>query len=139
MTATSNGDRAAEHHVEEMELHLAQLRQRSEMLGRLAQQANQRAKQARDRPRQACNHAEEAREIQATLARVQHELDGLRVAMQTRGVIEQAKGMLMLEHKCSDGEAFEMLVRLSQTSHRKLFEVATTLVATWSGAQHANT
>ena len=50
-------------------------------------------------------------------------------AMQSRAVIEQAKGILMAQRRCSPDEAFEVLVRLSQETHRKLREIAETLVA----------
>ena len=50
-------------------------------------------------------------------------------AMKSRAVIEQAKGMLMSSHNCSADEAFQILTRLSQNSHRKLRDVAAALVA----------
>jgi len=55
-------------------------------------------------------------------------------AMQSRAVIEQAKGVLMAVHNCSADAAFERLVRLSQNSNRKLRAVADEIVATASGA-----
>lgn len=63
---------------------------------------------------------------------IEDELAGLRTAMATRAVIEQAKGMLMLQRHCQADEAFKVLVELSQTSHRKLHDVAEMLVSTWS-------
>ncbi len=48
--------------------------------------------------------------------------------MQSRAVIEQAKGVLMGSRRCSDQEAFDLLVQLSQTSNRKLRDVAQALV-----------
>jgi GAF domain-containing protein len=50
-------------------------------------------------------------------------------AMASRAVIEQAKGILMAERHCSADAAFEVLVRLSQETHRKLRELAEALVA----------
>jgi len=50
-------------------------------------------------------------------------------AMESRAVIEQAKGILMAQRHCSADEAFEVLVRLSQETHRKLRELAEALVA----------
>jgi len=70
--------------------------------------------------------------MRAALDAVEHELEGLRTAMSSRAVIEQAKGMLMLHHQCDDDAAFHALVKLSQTSHRKLVEVAEVLVREWS-------
>jgi GAF domain-containing protein len=53
----------------------------------------------------------------------------LRVALQSRAVIEQAKGVLMERHRCTADEAFHLLVAESQRRHRKLRELATELVA----------
>jgi GAF domain-containing protein len=52
----------------------------------------------------------------------------LQAAMQSRAVIEQAKGILMGERRCNADEAFNILVRLSQETNRKLREVAEALV-----------
>jgi transcriptional regulator with GAF, ATPase, and Fis domain len=49
-------------------------------------------------------------------------------AMESRAVIEQAKGILISEHHCSPDKAFQLLVRMSQETHRKLREVAESLV-----------
>ena len=53
----------------------------------------------------------------------------LQQAMQSRAVIEQAKGILMGQRRCGSQEAFDLLVRLSQQSNRKLRDVAEALVA----------
>ncbi|MGY1779910.1 ANTAR domain-containing protein [Geodermatophilus sp. SYSU D01036] len=53
----------------------------------------------------------------------------LRRAMQSRAVIEQAKGVLMGRHGCTGDEAFAMLASQSQRRNRKLREVAAELVA----------
>jgi len=52
----------------------------------------------------------------------------MRTAMQTRSVIEQAKGILMERHGYSDYTVFKTLSRLSQRSNRKLRDVATAIV-----------
>jgi GAF domain-containing protein len=49
-------------------------------------------------------------------------------AMKSRAVIEQAKGIIMAERRCSPDEAFAILGRLSQDSNRKLRDVANALV-----------
>ena len=54
--------------------------------------------------------------------------DNLVVAMQPRAVIEQAKGVLRAQRLCSADEAFDVLVRLSQDSNRKLRDVAAALL-----------
>lgn len=48
--------------------------------------------------------------------------------MQSRAVIEQAKGIIMGQRRCSADEAFAILARVSQDSNRKLREVAESLV-----------
>jgi GAF domain-containing protein len=52
----------------------------------------------------------------------------LRQAMQSRAVIEQAKGILMGQRRCTSQEAFDILVTLSQGANRKLRDVAQALV-----------
>jgi AmiR/NasT family two-component response regulator len=54
----------------------------------------------------------------------------LATAMQSRAVIDQAKGILMAERRCSPQEAFDLLVGASQRSNRKLRDVAQALVDT---------
>jgi GAF domain-containing protein len=52
----------------------------------------------------------------------------LQSAMESRAVIEQAKGMLMAQNACDANGAFDLLVRLSQQSNRKLRDVAQAVV-----------
>lgn len=52
----------------------------------------------------------------------------LQEAMPARAVIEQAKGVLMGQRRCTADEAFQLLVDLSQRSNRKLRDVAKALV-----------
>ncbi len=52
----------------------------------------------------------------------------LETALESRGVIEQAKGILMAREGCDSETAFDILRRASQRENRKLYEVATTLV-----------
>ena len=59
----------------------------------------------------------------ATLA--QH----LQAAMDSRAVIEQAKGIIMGERRCTPDEAFAVLTRTSQDTNRKVRDVAAALVA----------
>jgi GAF domain-containing protein len=56
---------------------------------------------------------------------VQH----LERALQSRAVIEQAKGVLMAVHTCSAENAFDMLVEQSQRTNTKLRDVAAKLLA----------
>jgi GAF domain-containing protein len=53
----------------------------------------------------------------------------LRTALQSRAVIEQAKGVLMERYRCSADEAFQLLVDRSQQAGRKLRTIAGELVA----------
>ena len=85
-----------------------------------ASQAARDRKLARDRVTRLRHNLDEAR----------HEIAGLRTAMETRGVIEQAKGMIMAAVKVDADTAFEMLVRRSQTTHEKLVVVARDVVET---------
>jgi AmiR/NasT family two-component response regulator len=48
--------------------------------------------------------------------------------MQSRAVIEQAKGILIARNCCTPEEAFEMLVRLSQHRNIKLRDLARIIV-----------
>ncbi|MFC4019942.1 ANTAR domain-containing protein [Micromonospora sp. GCM10011542] len=66
-------------------------------------------------------------ESTATLARQ------MQSAMESRAVIEQAKGIIMGERRCSAEEAFALLSKLSQDSNRKLREVAAALVERAAG------
>ena len=54
--------------------------------------------------------------------------EDLQNAMRSRAVIEQAKGILMGQRRCTAEEAFDILVRVSQQTNRKLREVAEALV-----------
>jgi GAF domain-containing protein len=61
-------------------------------------------------------------ETNATLA------DNMRQAMDSRSVIEQAKGILMARYQCSATGAFDILTRQSQNTNRKLKELAADIV-----------
>jgi GAF domain-containing protein len=53
----------------------------------------------------------------------------MQAAMESRAVIEQAKGIIMGERRCSADEAFRILTKVSQDSNRRLRDVAAALVA----------
>jgi GAF domain-containing protein len=56
-------------------------------------------------------------------------------ALKSRGVIEQAKGIVMRDNRVSADEAFDMLTQASNRSNRKLREIAQAIVeATARGA-----
>ena len=54
--------------------------------------------------------------------------DQMRTAMQSRSVIEQAKGILMARHGYDADEAFKSLSKMSQDSNRKLRDIAQTVI-----------
>lgn len=53
----------------------------------------------------------------------------LQQAMQSRAVIEQAKGILMGQRRCNEQEAFDILTRFSQEANLELREMAEALIA----------
>jgi AmiR/NasT family two-component response regulator len=65
----------------------------------------------------------------AELAQLRTEVAQLREAMSRRAPIEQAKGALMQQMRCSAEEAFAELVRRSQRCHVKVYDVAVALLA----------
>lgn len=117
---------------------IAGLRAQTEALIERASEVSTQVRETRAAPSYGCNHATEVAQMRASLDAVEHELDGLRTAMLTRAVIEQAKGMLMCERHIDADAAFEALVSLSQTSHHKLVDVARTLVDAWSAGDRAH-
>jgi AmiR/NasT family two-component response regulator len=60
---------------------------------------------------------------------LQEELEGLRAAMHSRAVIEQAKGIIMGATGCDAEAAFDLLRQQSQHLNRKLRDVAEEVVA----------
>jgi GAF domain-containing protein len=56
--------------------------------------------------------------------------DNLQAALETRGVIDQAKGILMDRHKLTADQAFQVLAQMSMKANRKLREIADDLVHT---------
>jgi hypothetical protein len=63
------------------------------------------------------------------VAALTREVEGLRKAMESRAVIEQAKGIIMGSTGCDADAAFGVLSKQSQYTNRKLREVAEELVA----------
>jgi GAF domain-containing protein len=60
----------------------------------------------------------------------QYTANNLRIALETRGVIDQAKGILMARHRLTADQAFQVLARMSMKTGRKLRAVADDLVRT---------
>jgi AmiR/NasT family two-component response regulator len=59
----------------------------------------------------------------------------MQAAMRSRAVIEQAKGIIMSQRRCTADEAFEILSKISQETNRKVRDVAAALV-TRAAAKH---
>jgi GAF domain-containing protein len=56
--------------------------------------------------------------------------DNLQTALESRAVIDQAKGILMERYKVTADQAFQLLVRASMTTNRKLRDIAADLIRT---------
>jgi GAF domain-containing protein len=56
--------------------------------------------------------------------------DNLQTALESRAVIDQAKGILMERHRLSADQAFQLLAQASMATNRKLRDIADHLVAT---------
>jgi PAS domain-containing protein len=67
-------------------------------------------------------------QLAALVAQLRTERDGLRRAMRTRAVIEQAKGVLMAQQGIDAEAAFEQLAAMSQHANIRLAELAAALV-----------
>ncbi|MFC8934619.1 ANTAR domain-containing protein [Rhodococcus sp. NPDC057135] len=73
--------------------------------------------------------ARQSSSVPDVLARLRAENDELRRALDSRPVIEQAKGLLMAERECSADQAFDLLVEMSQEWNVKVRDIAGGLVA----------
>ena len=62
------------------------------------------------------------------LSRLREEHLHLRIALKSRDIIGQAKGILMERHGIEADEAFDRLVKMSQETNVKVREVAENLV-----------
>ncbi|HET8602329.1 MAG TPA: ANTAR domain-containing protein, partial [Marmoricola sp.] len=67
-------------------------------------------------------------ELVESHARLAAEVTGLREALRSRPVIEQAKGMIMGERGCTADEAFAVLKQLSMDTNVRLADVAAAIV-----------
>ena len=56
--------------------------------------------------------------------------DNLQVALESRAVIDQAKGVLMERYKLSADQAFQLLAQASMHANRKVRDIAEHLVLT---------
>ena len=74
------------------------------------------------------NHTEYTRELEQELAEAELERGQLKSAIASRDVIGQAKGIIMERDGCTEDQAFELLVKLSQSTNRKLRDIAQDVV-----------
>jgi PAS domain S-box-containing protein len=74
----------------------------------------------------------------ARVQRLEAEVAGLRRAMSSRGVIEQAKGVLAERMRVSPEDAFAHLSRMSQQSNVRLADVAASVLASMETAPPAD-
>lgn len=76
------------------------------------------------------------RGLRAEVQELRAEVTGLRHALQTQGVIEQAKGMLMMRFGLDPDAAFALLVRLSQDHNRKVVAISAAITDLGRTSQH---
>ena len=95
------------------------VRQESRALRQASQQAIARARVTRDLIRQG--RPQQQRLHDSAYAR-------LLARQETIAVIEQAKGIIMAQHRCDPEEAFDLLRRVSQRTNIKVREVAARIV-----------
>ena len=84
-------------------------------------------------PVRAAAHPRADRPSAAHPAQAAVERATLLEAVENRAVIEQAKGMLMLKHRCDADSAFGLLVEISRRERRKVRDIAGDIVR--SGTQ----
>ena len=66
-------------------------------------------------------------ELPSTLEGCRRLIEQLWAALDSRAVIDQAKGLLMAAHGCSADEAFATLCAASQRENRKVRAIATAM------------
>jgi ANTAR domain len=76
---------------------------------------------------------EHATGLRTRLVEAEAELEGLRLALVNRGIIERAKGMLMVRLSLDEDAAFEYLRQASMRTNRRLVEMAEDVVRTRAG------
>ncbi|THA26254.1 ANTAR domain-containing protein [Streptomyces sp. RKND-216] len=72
--------------------------------------------------------------LEAEVERLRDEVGQLQRAIESRAVIDQARGMVMVMCRCTPHSAWDVLVEVSQRTNTKLRTVAGSLVATTDGS-----
>lgn len=68
------------------------------------------------------------REVETRNHLSEQQFDNLRLALESRDLIGQAKGVIMASMRCSPDEAFQLIVKQSQHENRKATEIAAEIV-----------
>ncbi len=76
-----------------------------------------------------------APEFEARLRELEETVDGLTKRLESQAPIEQAKGIIIAQTRCTPEQAFEILRRASQRSNTKLRLLALDLVARTSRSE----
>jgi GAF domain-containing protein len=84
--------------------------------------------EARDKGRTFASYAAAAVHNMHLYETTRELAEHLDIAMRSRAVIEQAKGILMSQRRCDATEAFSLLAAASQRSNRKLRDIAQAIV-----------
>ncbi len=108
--------------VEQVEALLVAVRETVTSLAEASEVLERRVEQALD------GHTPPRRPSSAHPAQAAVERAALLEAVENRAVIEQAKGMLMLKHRCDADSAFGLLVEISRRERRKVREIAGDIV-----------
>ncbi len=59
---------------------------------------------------------------------LRREIDDLKEALETRKIVEQAKGILMQRRRLSEADAFRLMQKQSQNENKKLVEIARAII-----------
>ncbi len=81
-----------------------------------------------EQPVEAHSSGSAAADVAASAAALEAERAALLEAVEHRAVIEQAKGMLMLKHRCDADTAFGLLLEISRRERRKVRDIAADVV-----------
>jgi hypothetical protein len=108
--------------VEQVEALLTAVRETVTSLAEASEVLERRVEQALD------GHTPPRRPSSAHPAQAAVERAALLEAVENRAVIEQAKGMLMLKHRCDADSAFGLLIEISRRERRKVREIAGDIV-----------
>jgi GAF domain-containing protein len=79
-----------------------------------------------------CEQASKGLRLALRMGQLQDTKENMTAAMRSRTVIDLATGAIMAQNRCSQDEAFKLLIRASSTRNMKLHEVAAGVVASVS-------